>query len=181
MTSSCVGAGDCLGGNRDQALSYIKNTGSVEEVCFPYTSGACTQSKKDGKKGLDCTSSCSCSGDRCSDPCSCSGITSGCNRWDISGYNSVGSSVNDIKSALLCHGPLSVCSDNWWHCVTIVGWDDASTAVVGYTGTWIIKNSWGTGYSSGAESGGYGEIPYSGHEYSDLRNEAKRVNGVGLK
>ena len=88
---------------------------------------------------------------------------------------SAASEYNTIKNALVCNGPLEVCSGHWWHCITLVGWNGYSGDP---SGNWIIKNSWGTGWGNG----GYGTIPYGDpwssdtNDYGDL---ALDVNSVG--
>jgi len=46
----------------------------------------------------------------------------------------------------------------WEHAIVLVGYDDSK-------GVWIIRNSWGVGW----RDHGYCEIPYFGHNHSDLR------------
>jgi len=51
-------------------------------------------------------------------------------------------------------------------------------------GVWIIRNSWGWGYgydNNGdgiLDDPGYGLIPYSGHDYSDIKDYVHYVRGV---
>ena len=40
---------------------------------------------------------------------------------------------------------------------------------------WIIKNSHGLGW----ENSGYGEIPFEGHDYSDIKDRAYYVESIG--
>lgn len=61
--------------------------------------------------------------------------------------------ITEIKTAILCHGPLTACSGNWWHCVDIVGWQGSEYDA---NGGWIVRNSWGTGWLSN----GYGVLKY---------------------
>jgi len=79
--------------------------------------------------------------------------------------------TNEIKKALIAHGPLSACVyidtaflayargvfnhtafNQVNHAVTLVGWDDSKNA-------WLIKNSWGTDWGEG----GYMWIAYNCH------------------
>jgi C1A family cysteine protease len=50
-------------------------------------------------------------------------------------------------------------SGNWGHAILLVGWNSTS---------WIIKNSWGANWGTN----GYGTIPFTGHQYSDIVNYA---------
>jgi C1A family cysteine protease len=95
----------------------------------------------------------------------------------ITDYGRVSSSIEAIKRALICYGPLSVCSENWLHCIVIVGYDDSRNC-------WIIRNSWGLSWGDDLDGDGwpddpgYGSIPYTGHSYSDIRDYVHYVIGV---
>jgi C1A family cysteine protease len=141
MVSNCGCSGSCSGGWPHNVLKFVRNEGVPDEACFPYVA-----------------SNVACS--------FCAGWQQ--RLWVIGYYGNVGSGIDEIKRALICHGPLSVCSEHWSHCIVLVGYDDS-------TGTWIIRNSHGTGYGTG----GYGAIPYSGHSYSDIKNYVKYISGVG--
>jgi len=41
-SSCCSNCGNCLGGSTARTLEYIKNTGVVNETCFPYTASPAT-------------------------------------------------------------------------------------------------------------------------------------------
>ena len=149
MLVSCPNLGGCMGGMPHDAMDYEKSPGACDEQCFPY------QDTNTGiyiKTLVDCNSKCSDWSSRL---------------WHIQGYQFVSSDLTEIKKALVCHGPLSVVSMNWGHAITLVGYDDSQS-------TWIIRNSWGTGYGSG----GYGPIPYTGGSYSDIRYYVVYVEGV---
>ena len=111
---SCGSGGTCAGGWNDWALEFIKNTGVCDEACFPYQAA-----------DVPCT--------KCSDSAS--------RTWKINSYVGLGSDF-ELKKALVCTGPLSVCMTWLPHCIGIVGYNDA-------TGYWIIRNSWGTGWGQG--------------------------------
>jgi C1A family cysteine protease len=148
-------SGDCDGGWAHKALSYIINNGVPDESCLPYkeANGNCN--------------------DKCTD-------------WEyrVGGIiyrGKVSNDIDEIKRALICHGPLSAGSDNWEHAVVIVGYDDNSQICMnkyGTPGCWIIRNSWGvdTGWQCPKKGecvwavDGYAYIPYSDFKYSDLKN-----------
>jgi len=161
LVSNCGCPGSCYGGWPSEALDYIKNSGIVDENCFPYKSGACIFHIFN--IGL-CTPSCICFLE-CSEPCFCN-ISNECSgsRVRISDFKKVSNDIENIKRALLCYGPLSVASMNWRHAIVLIGYDDD-------TGNWIIRNSWSTGWGDG----GYGHIPYCGHSYSDIVNNVYYV------
>jgi C1A family cysteine protease len=94
--------------------------------------------------------------------------------------------INDVKRALLCHGPLTVTSFTWSHVIVLVGWDDFQTDnAPGRTpGAWLIRNSWGSGgYGGGTDwkgdpiLPGYGYIYYTGDQYSDIIPPASQPDG----
>ncbi len=146
---SCGSGLGCIGGWPHTALGDIESKGVCDENCFPY------QDKNTGRSTktlVSCSSKCSDYSNRL---------------WKIEKYEKVGGSMNSIKRALTCYGPLSVCSGNWGHCIVLVGYDDT-------TNNWVIRNSWGASWNDG----GYGKIPYSGSAYSDIRNYVIRVEGV---
>lgn len=146
---SCGPGGGCMGGYPHVAINYIHTTGICDEACFPY------QDINTGigvKTRVPCSSKCGDWNNRL---------------WKIRNYGRVSSDINEIKRAIICHGPLSVGSDNWKHAIVLAGYDDARQR-------WIIKNSWGIGWNDR----GYGYIPYSGHAYSDIRNYVYYVENV---
>ena len=172
LVSSCCNAGSCDGGNKNAALLHIKNSGIVDEACFPYQSQQCWLWNATQKKHY-CASQCS-SGSTCANPPNCATCTGG-TLWKIKDFHvikftkqemtdpSTGQKwittnmINKVKRALVCHGPLAICSGIWNHCVVLVGWNDA-------TGSWIFKNSYGANWGNN----GYGEIPYVNHPHSDF-------------
>jgi len=136
---SCSGAGSCSGGKPFAALSYIKSTGICDESCFP-------------EVGKDL-------------PCSDKRSDCGNKLWKINSYSRVTETTDEIKRALICHGPLSAIIPTWEHAIVVVGYDDTRTV-------WIFKNSWGGGFGYGGESGGYGALTY------DKMTEFYYVDGV---
>ena len=98
-----------------------------------------------------------------------------CADWDqrletITEYGYAGSDPQSIKNTLVTYGPLSASmewegsgsfTDGVYHCktenqtnhaVVIVGYDDHHTYQAGediYSGVWIVRNSWGTGFGEG--------------------------------
>lgn len=183
--SDCGCAGCCGGGFAHDVLNYIISSGIVDEACFAYQSQSCFYDANPSPTASDwrccdaaaavthgCTV-CTCDGD-CANPCTCDRCVNwSTSQWTIAAWADLswagGYDREDIKRALICHGPLSVCSDNWSHCVVIVGYNDTDSC-------WIIRNSWGVGYGTN----GYGEIPYTGHDYSDIRDYVYYVRGVVL-
>jgi C1A family cysteine protease len=162
-------SGSCFGGNILSVMYYTRQNGTVDETCFPYKSGNCLY-KKNGKD--ECNSWCSTFG-WCSNPPSCSLCYNSANmRWKISDYHKALNSSYMVKRALICHGPLVVCSSNWWHCVALVGWDDFKNA-------WVIKNSWGlNNYNEGGAGPGYGYIPYTGDPRSQIKDDAWYIDSI---
>jgi C1A family cysteine protease len=163
-----TGIGSCMGGSIEKVLSRLKSDGVVEETCFPYTSTNCVHSEPDplpddpGHTRMVCNFA-----GHCSNPQTCGICTNNPKVYKIATYASAGGTVDQVKRNLLCQGPLAVCSGEWWHCVVLVGWDDAQNA-------WIVKNSWGTGWGTN----GYGMITYDSVIGQELRQWAYRVQGV---
>jgi len=158
LVSNCYPPDDCSGGWPHSALEYIKNTGVVDEPCFPY---------------LAANSPCN----LCAD--------SGNRLWKMEIWDRVPGRIEDIKEALISHGPLSVTSLNWMHAVVLVGYDDDSSpcrSQYGQDGCWTIRNSWGlvNGVTVGGvwHDNGYGYIPYTGHAISDIVDHVYYAEGV---
>jgi C1A family cysteine protease len=164
LVSPCYGggdAGDCTGGSYTAAIGYIESGGLVSETNYPYLST--DELTKDAGGHYKCKTSKS----HCSTPVTCTDSTLSQTRWKLSSSGSASGSVSDVKKALLCHGPLAVASDNWWHAIVLTGWDDAR-------GVWQIKNSWGTSNVWN----GYNDIPFTGDDHSDIINDVTWVQGV---
>lgn len=145
---SCTG-GSCSGGTGggSQALSYIQNTGIVNQECF---------------ENGDCNAACS---DKCSSPTET--IT-------IDGYqtynpNSYSNPESELKRFLINNGVLSGRISSWGHTMTLSGFGTVKAGDVLYQGItngykdtskitivagdsrigstyWIFKNSWGSGW-----------------------------------
>ena len=136
---SCSGAGNCNGGFPDRALAYVKQTGVVDENCFPYVG-----------RDIACSK--------------CSGWNS-----KILKINKivVPQDYEDVKRRLVCEGPLvggfivtTPNGEDNGHAVVLIGYDDERKI-------WIIKNSWGinwgeNGYGYIPYDGGiYGTLKWS--------------------
>ena len=164
LVSPCYGngdAGDCRGGDYTKSIQYLKSGGLVTESMYPYQS--INETYETGTDHLACNVQKS----HCSTPATCQDNTLGAPRWRITSSGVVASNVQDVKKALLCHGPLVVASDNWWHVIVLVGWDDS-------TQQWTVKNSWGTEPTWN----GYNQIGYYGDYYSDIINSVAWIQGV---
>ncbi len=173
--SQCFpGIGSCFGGFATEVLTKMMTAGAPDEGCMQYQSGDCVHEDPDPANAsntiLDCNFWCedSSNASACAKPFSCSRCADSNSRiWEIQGYMKVDPTVRDVKVGLLCDGPLVICSDKWWHCVVLVGYDDSRNA-------WIIKNSWGYGWGDG----GYGYIPYTGDDRDDFLAQVYYVAGV---
>jgi len=137
--SVCRHAGSCgTGGYVEWTLSETKQPGLVSEKCFPYYLSSCS-SWAECRSGVTAAS--------CNNKCS----NYASYLQKIEGYESVPRDDLSIKKALVDKGPLTICINSWWHCVSIVGYGkDAKTGKT----AWIFKNSWGTGWGET----GFGKI-----------------------
>ncbi len=143
LVSNCSSAGDCNGGHHDQALGYIRDSGIVNESCFPYIDSSCPIS-------CGCTYGCSdaiCSDNQCTNPD---------DLYYIDDYTAVSSNKEDIKDWLVNVGPVAVdmnWSGGYWdgeirRCIIDSGIDH-SVVITGYNETedyWIVRNSYGPGW-----------------------------------
>ncbi len=144
LVSSCCSAGDCEGGWHNSAFMYIKGNGIVDESCFPYQSSNCISGR---------TCLCRCENGICSKPCYCELCSNPYMKIKLNDFYHI-AGIDNIKRALVCHGPLAVAlSMRVWnsgsyscvparadHAVVIVGYDDGG-------GYWIIRNSWGSNWN----------------------------------
>jgi len=160
-SSNCQG--DCSsGGYMDLALRFFMLNGTVDESCFPYTSGT--------------TSNAGVCSNRCSDYQS--------RAWTITSYNTTWPdggiqlwlTNNQTKQLLMDYGPLSAsmylendpgigiysCTNDSAepnHGIVLVGYNDTSNISTSY---WIIKNSWGEGFGeSGYFKLGFNECNFT--------------------
>lgn len=169
LVSGCAenNPGDCLGGYKDVALITFRDIGVGSEKCYPYQSGNCVHGEG-ADNHLVCNAECN--SYVCGKPGTCSPACQGWHTgWRISSITQVAGTIDSVKRAVACHGPLSVSSHNWWHAVVLTGWDDNykfnSTAAP--KGVWIIKNSWGANHNGD----GYDHVPYYGDIHSDILND----------
>ena len=173
VNTNCNGNGwhGCCGGMHEDALSAIRDNGVPDDACLvfdvaTYSSQVCLCDAGAGQD--ECRNTCP-NKVGASDMCSLAFCNDACfdvasRLVKIADYYSVGDSVDDIKAALIAHGPLTTaiqfnfakhgggynpatgvyncggCGNSCGtdHCVIITGWDDNLGA-----GAWIIKNSWG--------------------------------------
>ena len=172
LVSGCPVAGDCNGGYHDLALAYIKNTGIVNESCFPYIDANCYENV------CGCTHGCSnaqCSDNQCS---------SSQAQYKIDDYEKISDNITNIKNWLINQGPLSVkmwYADYEWdnnlimHCNPDSGWDKNWHMVIitGYNETgeyWVVKNSWGPDWWN---DGGYFKV---GFDECSIQSQVYGVN-----
>lgn len=165
------GGGSCLGGWPSTAFNYIRDENILEENTLPYRSTNCLV-WDNTTNNWACTAGCTLAGvPGCANPpltaAQCAALhPAGATTWRLTESHWIGGTdIDDVKRALLCHGPLSVTSSSWRHAILLVGWDNNG---------WIIKNSWGTGWGSN----GYGNIPFTGDPHSDIKNNARYVENV---
>lgn len=154
---SCSGAGNCAnGGYASTASTYLKNTGTAKETCYPYTNA-------DGSCGAACANW----------QLSPYMVTD----WSYANQT-FPATTSMLKTAVLTKGPvvarMVVFSDLYsytggvyamvsgenkgGHFVLVVGWDDATAA-------FLVKNSWGTNWGES----GYFWIAYSQLASTDVR------------
>ncbi|MBN2522367.1 MAG: T9SS type A sorting domain-containing protein [Bacteroidales bacterium] len=132
---SCSGAGSCAGGSPNGALTYIMDTGIVNESCFPYAAN-----------DLPCENKCT-------------------NSAEIVRINSKSAhSSEDEKKREIIKGATAATVGFWNHAMTLVGYkvlqegdhiylnNNGSTSwitileddiLIGQT-AWLFKNSWGS-------------------------------------
>jgi hypothetical protein len=94
-------------------------------------------------------------------------------KWVINEQKSLDSaSQMEIKQKIMEEGPITIVVPwgSGLHAVVLVGWND-------HDGVWIIKNSWDKTWGDH----GYGTIPYTGSEKSDIQTMdwSISVHGVG--
>jgi hypothetical protein len=177
----CTGSGGCGGNYLSDALNFLKNSGTPDEACNPYTA-------TDPAHGATCGTN------RCSDYLA--------RTYKITDWTWISTDTATIKWFLYNHGPVMVwmplfCTDPscqtydlpWWdasywqshyyghfpsgdyegHFVVIVGWNDDGG------GYWTVRNSWGT---SGGDVNDYGGGSHGGYFYMTM----DRTNGFfGVK
>ncbi len=145
LISNCSIAGDCNQGYIDSAFNYLKDTGVVNESCFPYVDANCYE-------GI-CGCTYGCSNAKCSDN-QCNSQES---KYKIDDYTSLNNNVTEIENWLVNHGPVSAniwwadyswdnnlvrhCNPDsgggpYWHSVVIVGYNETKKR-----GRQVLKNS----------------------------------------
>ncbi len=169
---SCSGYGDCGGGYTHDALEYYKNTGIVNESCFPYQ-----------VSDEPCSS-------RCSQPDE---------RIQIGGTVNYNDNSEDPLKRIIINSPVSFIVRSWSHAIGLVGYktlkvgdqltiyySDGSNApspqtvtintgdsLVGKT-AWSIKNSWGASWGDGGI--GYIVTPRSNIAAKGLTGPVQSLN-----
>jgi C1A family cysteine protease len=152
---SCGGGSCDSGWEVDSAMQFLVDSGTTDDACMPYTSGA-------NGSDAQCSAACSNASNRV---------------VQATTYSQVGSSTSAVKAALQ-KGPLAatmtVYEDFMYyksgvykhvsgsvaggHAVSIVGWNDAD-------GAWIVRNSWGAGWGmNGFFEIAYGDVSGVGRE-----------------
>jgi C1A family cysteine protease len=173
----CSG-GSCSGWYLDSTLNFLRDSGTPDEACNPYTA-----------------TDHPCGTGRCSDYLS--------RTYYITGWTWISTDTATIKNYLYTHGPvmvwMPVFSDfpwydaNFWqyyfyshspsgsyegHFVVIVGWDDQGAGTS--DDYWIVRNSWGT--SGGDVNSGYGGYFYMTQDpttgFFGIYQEAAVISGV---
>ena len=148
---SCSGAGDCGGGYISGAFNFIRDTGTPDEDCFPYSA-----------TDEDCSNRCSDWADRSFQIDSWSWVTTTdyTNTTAIKNALQNGPVATWFKVYLDFYFYSSGIYEQVWgqyvgnHFVLIVGWNDAEQA-------WIAKNSWDTDWGeSGYFKIKWGEVEF---------------------
>ena len=162
LVSDCCSAGDCDGGYLSNASDWMVNVGTTTEACWPYTAS-------DGP----------CAG-WCPDP-PMAKTTS----WDYACTNPFTVNIDQIKTALVNHGPLMCAFDvysdfydysggvyrhSWGmyeggHAVLITGYMDNPNQPGG--GFFIVKNSWGDDWGP---HGGFFAVAYDSNCYFGIES-----------
>jgi hypothetical protein len=122
ISCDSIEEGDCSGGNDDDALVFMRNSGIVTEQCFPYDSSDCP--------GVVCADKCD----------SISTIIQIFDTIVVFKDNH-----DSIRSALITKGPLSIFynqsgTSRGGHFVNLVGYD---FDITDNSAIWVIKNSLG--------------------------------------
>ncbi len=166
--STCQCNNGCNGGYMERALKFFRDNGTVDENCFAY---AVTTWKQ-------CSARCSDYSQRIWN------VSSYATTWPDGGAQTFLTNA-EIKQWLLDYGPLSAAVYSGWslegdilkcsgsnipnHGVLVLGYNDTG---INSTSYWIIKNSWGTGWSEN----GYGKVGFNECNINDEYEYATYVN-----
>jgi hypothetical protein len=154
---SCCGLGGCAGEWPGNAANYCLASGAYRDACNGY--GSVLEA---AYPYMAYDAACTCPYDH---PYKMA-------NWTFIGPEWGTPSVEELKQAILDHGPICVCvtvTDPFQayrggiynscggtdinHCVALVGWDDNQ----GPNGVWFMRNSWGTGWGEA----GYMRMAYN--------------------
>ena len=154
---SCSGGGNCEdGGYVDETLDYFRDTGVVEEACYPYSASM---------------QSCS---NKCDNPTRQIQITE---KLALDPKTE-----DDLKKMIIEKGPVICGIRSLWHSMIIVGFTESPSDE---QTTWIFKNSWGEGWGAkagklyhGSQWGEYLEEEYAENGYAYTKFDMDNIYEV---
>jgi hypothetical protein len=144
---------DCDGGNITSSFFYMKQTGIVDENCYPYAEDPAGNQNPCPAPFTNLSEEIK--------------IDNYVNKYEIP-------SIDEIKAKIITKGPIVMKVDGWWHYLTFVGFGEVRRFDVLYNNTgsqhdtvhvsnndaligqnyWIVKNSWGESWGEN----GFGKI-----------------------